>query len=1482
MTVLPGQRAALLASARMLFSHSALTASATSTRRNALLRTTALAGTLFVAMPVVTVLVSGAMTPAYAGGAGGTGGGNAGTGGGGALIGAGGNGAGGSAAGGASSQTGAGAAGQDAGGTNGGGGGGAGDNPIWSGGGGGGVGGGLSGHGTGVRSSTLSAGYVGGDGGFGGGGGGAEDGLGGNGGFGGGGGSTGGAGGFGGGGGGGLSYDVDNIPGGAGGFGAGSGGLTAFDSFGDLDSAGGGGLGAGGGIFVQQGGSITIAGGSISGGSVAGGAGGDGSTSGPLAGTGFGTGIFIQGSQTIDFAPAAGETLTIGDVIADQTGSGGVGNNAGAGGILISGGGSVALTAANTYTGGTEVSGSGTVLALSADNNLGSGALKLDNGTTIAFTGSFTLNHAIGVSGDPIFNVGVGNTVTQSGTISDSGGPGDVEVTGGGTLVLNVQNHYSGGSLIIGSTLELAASGGAGSGAIAFNTGTNDTLRIDGAAFSGTSFGNSITNFAAGDIIDLRDIAYNSSDTVSYSSGMLTVKDAGGGTLASLSLGVANGSSAGDLVAASDQHSGTAGLEIQLLASVTSVTAEATNGASDLDAGKVVTLTVNFSSPVSVTGTPELQLNDSEFATYTGGTGTTALTFSYTVQPTDNTADLKVQSLLLNGGTIEDGTGNAAVLTNAATDLHLQVDTTAPTVTISADSTALLAGQTTTVTFTFSESVPGFVLGDTSATGGTLSDLAHAGLVAGQDIYTATFTPSASNTEVGSVQVNALSFSDGAGNAGAASNGLSFTGDTLAPTVTVSANGTTLLAGQTSTVTFTFSEAVQNFVLGDTSVTGGALSHLVHTGLVAGQDIYTATFTPNVADTEVGSVQVNALSYDDLAGNAGAASNSLSFSGDTLAPTATVSATSTALLAGQTSTVTFTFSEAIENFVLGDTTVTGGALSDLTHNGLVAGQDIYTATFTPDATNTEVGSVQVTASSYRDLAGNAGAASNDLGFGGDTQAPTVTVSANSTTLLAGQTATVTFTFSEAIQNFVLGDTSVTGGALSDLVHTGPVAGQDIYTATFTPDVTNTETGAIQVNASSYSDLAGNAGAASNSIGFSGDTLAPTVSIAADHTALLAGLTALVTFAFSEPLAAFTLADATVTGGALSDLTHTGLVAGQDIYTAVFTPDASNTETGSVQLTASSYTDVAGNAGSASNAVNFAGDTLAPTATRVTATTDSGHGDINAGHVVTITLDTSEPVTVTGSPELQLNNGEFATYTGSTASALTFTYTVQPHDNSPDLHVESLLLNGGTVNDLAGNPFAPVAADLGIQIDTTAPLLTGIATSPGSGSAFAGSTVQFVFAFDEAVNVSGGTPELTLNDGGTAVYDAAATALLGDASRLVFDHLVTADAPPTPALAVTGFVSHGATVDDLAGNPADLTHVAAAFSALAVNESFVPSYTINGFTRPELELDASGHIILDQAAANAAASYGLKFLYVGLPASTPYPPVAEIHHDFQLV
>lgn len=73
--------------------------------------------------------------------------------------------------------------------------------------------------------------------------------------------------------------------------------------------------------------------------------------------------------------------------------------------------------------------------------------------------------------------------------------------------------------------------------------------------------------------------------------------------------------------------------------------------------GASIPITVAFTRPVTVTGTPQLALNSGGTANYTSGTGTNTLTFTYTVGAGQGSADLdytSVNALTLNGGTIKD------------------------------------------------------------------------------------------------------------------------------------------------------------------------------------------------------------------------------------------------------------------------------------------------------------------------------------------------------------------------------------------------------------------------------------------------------------------------------------------------------------------------------------------------------------------------------------------------------------------------------------------------------------------------------------------------------------------------------------------------------------------------------------------------------------------------------------------------------------
>ena len=109
-----------------------------------------------------------------------------------------------------------------------------------------------------------------------------------------------------------------------------------------------------------------------------------------------------------------------------------------------------------------------------------------------------------------------------------------------------------------------------------------------------------------------------------------------------------------------------------------------------------------------------------------------------------------------------------------------------------------------------------------------------------------------------------------------------------------------------------------------------------------------------------------------------------------------------------------------------------------------------------------------------------------------------------------------------------------------------------------------------------------------------------------------------------------------------------------------------------------------------------------------------------------------------------------------------------------------------------------------------PTVVSITASPSTGDVTTGAVVALTVTMNSAVTVSGGT--LALNDGGTASYVSGS-----GTSSLVFNYTVVA-AQSTAALAVTGFNSNGATVQDTSGNNADLSGAQATFGNLQVNIS----------------------------------------------------------------
>jgi hypothetical protein len=304
----------------------------------------------------------------------------------------------------------------------------------------------------------------------------------------------------------------------------------------------------------------------------------------------------------------------------------------------------------------------------------------------------------------------------------------------------------------------------------------------------------------------------------------------------------------------------------------------------NLNAGKAVALTLAFSENVTVAGgRPTLKLNDGGTATYVSGSGTKALTFSYTVAAGQGTASLAATAIsLASGVTIKDSAGNAANLSLAGrTQSGPQIDTTTPTITGINESPATGdLGWNEPVAFTLTFSEPMTVAGRPTL---TLNDGGTAFYQKGSSTNTWTFYYHvAAGQNIASLAATAVNLPNGATIKDSAGNAakLSLTSqhgpqiDTAAPTVTsvTASPGTgTQFPGDPITITVKMNEAVK--------VTGGAPVLLLNDGgtatYVSGSGTNTLTFkyTVEASDKDVSTLGILAaklpagVTIKDGAGN---------------------------------------------------------------------------------------------------------------------------------------------------------------------------------------------------------------------------------------------------------------------------------------------------------------------------------------------------------------------------------------------------------------------------------------------------------------------------------------------------------------------------------------------------------------------------------------------------------------------------------------
>ena len=260
------------------------------------------------------------------------------------------------------------------------------------------------------------------------------------------------------------------------------------------------------------------------------------------------------------------------------------------------------------------------------------------------------------------------------------------------------------------------------------------------------------------------------------------------------------------------------------------------------------------------------------------------------------------------------------------------------------------------------------------------------------------------------------------------------------------------------------------------------------------------------------------------------------------------------------------------------------------------------------------------------------------------------------------------------------------------------------------------------------------------------------------------------------------------------------------------------------------------------------DTTAPAVTSVVTSgpgiDGSGNGDLNAGHVVTLTVNMSEAVTVAGgTPTLSLSNGGPRATAGGTGTALTFSYTVGAGQDTGDLAVTSFNPNGATLQDAASNSAilsGAVSNPAGtLQIDTTAPTVTSVVTSgPGiDGGRPRGlecHVVTLTVNMSEAVAVAGGTPTLSLSNGGTASYTG------GTGTALTFSYTVGAG-QDTGDLTVTSFNLNGATLQDAASNSANLSGAVSNPAGTLQIDTTAPAVIVGCELRPRIDGSGNGDL-----------------------------------------
>jgi len=792
-----------------------------------------------------------------------------------------------------------------------------------------------------------------------------------------------------------------------------------------------------------------------------------------------------------------------------------------------------------------------------------------------------------------------------------------------------------------------------------------------------------------------------------------------------------------------------------------------------------VVVTLTFDEPI--TG---LSTNVSEFANETTNVASlTLLSYSsdlteYVVQINPlNEGEVKL-AFSPSSPTITDLAGNE--MTDSVS-CSWTYDITRPSLTVTSTDDLVSISEQSTITLSFNEPINSVTISDvTIFGGGSLSNLTSTT----SSVFNLTYTPPIGVSSRVSIYIEEGVLSDRAGNTNTSSS-TEFSVDTVTPTLVSfnSDDSDKIVKGDdTVLMTFTFSESMINPVISISGIVSEVA--LTVSSSTASSSVSSSVWTyswevPSDIDSQVSL----AVSGTDLAGNLFGLGDSILFTIDNTAATASITSLSGASVITNltTNTLTVDLSEVSPDFSLGSMSVVPNS-SSLGNLSTTDSRTFYVSLTPPDGYSGEV-IVSVNTSSFSDKAGNLNEASTSASFQVDSEKPSVTLTSSEEILNASETATITLTFSEAPQGFTIDDFNyengnrVLQGDLNNLIAVSNLEYQVTYSP---PSYGFSGTVTISIASSTFTDLATNPNTAS-STSFIVDTINPVMeNLSNDHDDLLVrdADAVLFTAQYSEAL---TTAEISISG-LVSNVTMTAS-SSTDSTTWRYEWDVPSSISGVVTVSLFGQ-DLAGNTQQSSGLVSFTIDNEYPSLTISSTAENTVISNLSSTTIVFILNEVSTDFDY-NDIVLDPSSTESDTSISSLTSSDSIVYYADYVPPSNYAGTVSISVGAGVFSDLVGH--TNINGDsIVLQVDTVGPEIT-ISTDDQLVSGVETSTITFELSEDLS---SFSVTDVTIIGG-------------GELTDLNYIGNLTYQATYTPETGVTGSVSiviEQGIVTDLIGNP----------------------------------------------------------------------------------